>query len=138
MVHDTNQNDAIWPKDWLATRHGSHPVWAGRRIFTDPRPGVWTSLIQGDLDEDGEVFDEVVNIFNDGVKVEEFWKEFNPGGSGWGSHVRLLAAAALATGGDVLELGTGHFSTPLLHRIVQKQAGQGATGGWHWGMTSRG
>ena len=31
---------------------------------------------------------------------------------------RVLSAAALATSGDVLEMGTGFFSTPMLHDIV--------------------
>jgi hypothetical protein len=36
-------------------------------------------------------------------------------GQGWGTNVPLLAAAlATADPGPVLELGTGHFSTPLL------------------------
>jgi hypothetical protein len=37
------------------------------------------------------------------------------------SHIRLLAAAALRTQGDVLELGCGWYSTPLLHEITRVQ-----------------
>ena len=33
---------------------------------------------------------------------------------------RLLSAAALSTTGDILEMGTGDFSTPMLHDIVSQ------------------
>ena len=32
---------------------------------------------------------------------------------------RLLVSAVLATQGDILELGSGHYSTPVLHRVVE-------------------
>ena len=34
---------------------------------------------------------------------------------------RVLSAAALSTSGDVLEMGTGFFSTPVLHDIVSSK-----------------
>ena len=40
----------------------------------------------------------------------------------WGSHLPMLAACVAATSGDVLELGVGDFSTPVLHALC------GATG----------
>ena len=97
-----------------------HPIWAGRRVFTDKR-GPWTSIIQGDLDESGKVFDKAVATFGSNQVISPYWEKFNPSHSGWGSHVRLLTAAALASQGDILELGTGFFSTPLLHQIVKDQ-----------------
>ena len=45
VTHDTNQNDALWPKDWIESRRTDNPVWSGRRVFTDKR-GPWTSVIQ--------------------------------------------------------------------------------------------
>lgn len=33
----------------------------------------------------------------------------------WGSHLPALMACIAATTGDVLEVGIGHFSTPILH-----------------------
>jgi len=122
VAHDTNQNDAIWPKDWINSRRTDKPIWAGRRVFTDTR-GPWTSVIQGDVDKTGEVFDKVVSKFSSG-EITPYWEKFNPTHSGWGSHVRLLTAAALATRGDILELGTGFFSTPLLHQIVKEEVGE--------------
>jgi hypothetical protein len=35
------------------------------------------------------------------------------------THLRLLAAAAVRTSGDVLELGCGWYSTPLLHEVCR-------------------
>lgn len=35
----------------------------------------------------------------------------------WCTHQELLVACATATGGDILELGCGHYSTPVLHWI---------------------
>ena len=66
------------------------------------------------------MFDKVVSTFSSD-SITPYWNQFNPSQSGWGSHVRLLAAAALATEGDILELGTGLFSTPLIHQIVAEQ-----------------
>lgn len=122
VTHDTNQNDALWPKDWINTRKTDSPIWAGRRVFTDKR-GPWTSVIQGDMDKTGAVFDKVVSAFSSG-EITPYWDQFNPTHSGWGSHVRLLTAAALSTTGDILELGTGFFSTPLLHQIVKEEGGR--------------
>lgn len=36
---------------------------------------------------------------------------------GWASHIPMLMAAFEATHGPVLELGAGHYSTPLLHSL---------------------
>lgn len=35
----------------------------------------------------------------------------------WGSHLAPLLACICQTGGPVLELGIGHFSTPILHSV---------------------
>ena len=72
------------------------------------------------MDKTGAVFDQVVSKFNSS-DITPYWDKFNPTHSGWGSHVRLLTAAALSTRGDILELGTGFFSTPLLHMIVMEE-----------------
>ena len=119
VTHDTNVNDAVWPKDWWESRKTGHQVWAGRKVFTDKR-GPWACVIQGDLDKTGAVFDKVVQIFKSGA-VKKYEDKLNPTNSNWGSHVGVLAAAALSTKGDILELGTGFFSTPLLHQMVQEE-----------------
>lgn len=38
-----------------------------------------------------------------------------------GTHQRLLVKAALATNGPILELGSGWYSTPILHEIAAAQ-----------------
>ena len=35
--------------------------------------------------------------------------------------LRSLSASVMATSGDVIELGTGYFSTPMLHLIISQQ-----------------
>ena len=77
------------------------------------------------MDRDGSVFDKVVSIFNSGETIP-FAEKRNPTNFTHGSHIRLLTAAALATEVDIMEMGTGYFSTPLLHQIVQDQV-------WHAG-----
>ena len=54
-------------------------------------------------------------------ETDEFVTKFNPSKSVWGSHVKLLSAAAMSlpANSDILELGTGFFSTPLLDVIAQ-------------------
>jgi len=118
ISHDTNWDLAIWPEDWKRTRNSPEPRIDGRRIFTDKKQTPWASFIQGDLDPTGEIFDSAVERFTSG-SVDHYYDKFNPTKSGWGSHIRILAAAALSTQGDILELGTGFFSTPLLNSIVR-------------------
>jgi hypothetical protein len=66
------------------------------------------------------VFEKVISTFSSG-EMTAYRSKFNPTQNQWGSHVELLAAAAVSTTGDILELGTGFFSTPLLHQIVMDQ-----------------
>jgi hypothetical protein len=39
----------------------------------------------------------------------------------YGTHLTPLISAVLATEGDILELGMGDFSTPILHEVVKYQ-----------------
>lgn len=48
-------------------------------------------------------------------------------GAAYGTHITPLIAAVLATNGDVLELGMGDYSTPLLHEIIGYQRKSGST-----------
>jgi hypothetical protein len=40
--------------------------------------------------------------------------------AGYGTHLVPLIAAVMATKGDVLELGMGDFSTPMLHELLKR------------------
>lgn len=42
-------------------------------------------------------------------------------GAGYGTHITPLIAAVLATTGNILEMGMGDYSTPLLHEIIKYQ-----------------
>ena len=79
---------------------------------------IFICIFQGDLDPTGRIFDSAVERFTSG-SVDHYYDKFNPEKSGFGTHIRVLAAAALSTKGDILELGSGFFSTPLLHSIVR-------------------
>ena len=41
--------------------------------------------------------------------------------SQWATHQRLLVKAVLNTGGAIVELGCGWYSTPILHEIAKSQ-----------------
>ena len=60
-------------------------------------------MIQGDLDRNGSALATAVNMLSQNQ----------------GSPNILLTVAAFATQGDILELGTGVSSSPLLHRIAE-------------------
>ena len=70
----------------------------------DRKSTEWMLMIQGDLDRNGSAFATAVNLLSQ-----------NQGSQ---SNI-LLTVAALATRGDILELGTGVSSSPLLHRIEE-------------------
>ena len=70
----------------------------------DRKSTEWMLMIQGDLDRNGSAFATAVNLLSQ-----------NQGSQ---SNI-LLTVAALATRGDILELGTGVTSSPLLHRIAE-------------------
>lgn len=112
VAHDTITSDSMhWPKNW-----------GGREsIATKIGPG--TTLIKGDLDRDGAAFKRATNLFKTSSQVQQLFSEYNPHNVSTGSHITLLASAVLATTGDVLELGTGFFSTPLLHSMVKSTRG---------------
>ena len=65
------------------------------------------------MDGTGGAFDRAVAIVKSGAT--KFLYDKCPITS-----VRSLSAAALATSGDIIELGTGHFSTPMLNHIVSQ------------------
>jgi len=92
-----------WPEDWLRSRQSSHPTIAGRQVIVDRKSTDWTLMIQGDLDRNGSAFATAANMLSQ--------NQYSPN--------ILLTVAALATRGDILELGAGASSSPLLHRIAE-------------------
>ena len=74
------------------------------------------------MDKSGSIFEAAKSKFMSG-ETGTFVSKFNPSKSVWGSHIALLSSAALSTDADILELGTGFFSTPLLHDIAQRDGG---------------
>ena len=81
---------------------------------------VWTTLVQGDMDQGGELFREVIETVDSYAgEVSAVYKTYNPNRAGFGTHLKLLLVAALITDGDILEMGSGNFSTRVLHDIVK-------------------
>ena len=119
VIHDSHYDDADWPLDWRQSRAGDRPVFAGRRTFSDKKVP-WTTIIQGDLDKNGTFFEEAKRKVI-AKETSSYSKRLNPHDSPWGTHISVLSAAALSTMGDMLECGTGLFSTPLLHDIAAEQ-----------------
>ena len=86
-------------------RQSPHPKIAGRRVVVDRKSSEWTLMIEGDLDGkgNGSAFAKAVNMLSQSEPAPNI----------------LLTVAALATRGDILELGTSVSSSPLLHRIAE-------------------
>ena len=86
-------------------RQAAHPKIAGRRVVVDRKSSEWTLMIEGDLDRkgNGSAFAKAVNMLSQSEHAPNI----------------LLTVAALATRGDILELGTSVSSSPLLHRIAE-------------------
>jgi len=114
VLHDA-EDGVHFPYDWCSKC-------GNRRNYTDPRHPL-TLLLQGDLDTTGEIFDRTMASILAG-KTEHIEKKFNPTDNGFGTHQIILSAAALSTSGDVLEFGTGFYSTPMLHEIISSQGGR--------------
>ncbi len=83
-------------------------------------------LLRGLSDEEASRFNEQVS--------EHFFREWSPYGIGegrswvrsvddlgYGSHTAVLVGTILRTTGPVLEVGSGHSSTPILHEICAAQ-----------------
>jgi len=137
IIHDTEE--LILPHDFSKS-HGS--MWNSHPCFTDVSdeifismglPGlglahlgdfekqIWTTLIRGDLDKDGKVFDSVVKAFKDNFDdANAGYRFYNNENAAYGTHARLLLVAAMMTHGDILELGMGDHSTQLLHDILEE------------------
>ena len=90
-----------------------------RPAFVDKegRGNAWTTVVQGDLDPSGGVFANMRKLW-DSEEARRVYASLNPGQGEFGTHARLLWAAAKATQGDILEMGTGAFSTPMLHNLT--------------------
>lgn len=136
VIHDTEnyqiKNHMNLPQDFIDTL-GKR--WNGRNCFTDisdlttvivnsflVEKQIWTTVIQGDLDTDGETFNSVVTAFRTMFKdVNGAYRHYNKENKDYGTHLRLTLTAALLTQGDILELGTGQFSTEILHRVLEEE-----------------
>jgi len=118
VIHDIEPNpDSDWPEDWCKNKCEK------RRTHTDTTRLPWTKIVQGDLDTTGKIFDRAVAAIK-ANETEYIYKKFNSEEHSFGSHIKVLSAAALYTSGDVLEMGTGFFSTPMLHDIVSLKGGR--------------
>ena len=80
---------------------------------------IFTTIIQGDLDKDGKVFESIIAKFQEyGDDINAGYNHYNEDNLYKGTHIRLVLAAAMMTFGDILELGTDELSTKLLHDIL--------------------
>ena len=82
---------------------------------------ILTTIIQGDLDKDGEVFESIIDKFQEHVDdINAGYNHYNENNLYEGTHIRLVLAAAMMTCGDILELGTDELSSKLLHDILDQ------------------
>ena len=87
------------------------------------RGNAWTTVVQGDLDSSGEIFAIMRKLWNS-EEAGAVYDSLNPDHGEFGTHTRLLWAAAKASQGDILEMGTGAFSTPMLHDLTESTGRQ--------------
>jgi len=96
-------------------------VTTGAMSISSMEMEVWTTLIRGDMDKEGEVFNSVAEAFKDNfADLNAAYRHYNKKNLVYGTHVRLLLLATIMTHGDILELGTGDYSTELLHDIIEE------------------
>eukprot|EP00090_Calanus_glacialis_P038258 TRINITY_DN6683_c0_g1_i4.p1 TRINITY_DN6683_c0_g1~~TRINITY_DN6683_c0_g1_i4.p1 ORF type:complete len:640 (-),score=138.81 TRINITY_DN6683_c0_g1_i4:103-2022(-) len=82
---------------------------------------IFTTIIQGDLDKDGKVFESIIAKFKEHADdINAGYNHYNEDNLYKGTHIRLVLAAAMMTFGDILELGTDELSTKLLHDILDQ------------------
>ena len=82
-----------------------------------------TTIIQGDLDKEGKVFESIIRKFKENVEdVNAGYNYYNKDNLYRGTHIRLLIVAAMMTCGDILELGTHELSNKLLRDIIEKDS----------------
>ena len=93
---------------------------SGAQSISTLEKEIWTTLLRGDMDIDGKIFNSVREAFKDNYDdLNAGYRHYNNKNHAYGTHARLLLLAALMTHGDILELGTGDQSTELLHDIVE-------------------
>ena len=78
----------------------------------------WTTAVRGDLDRSGEVFAKMQKLWRS-KEAKTIYASLNPDHGEFGTHSRLLWAAAKASEGNILEMGTGTFSTTMLHNLTK-------------------
>ena len=100
-----------------------HFIYRSAFVDKEGREAAWTTAVQGDLDPSGEAFAKMLNFW-DSEEARTVYNSLNPDHGEFGTHTRLLWAAAKASQGDVLEMGTGAFSTPMLHNLTSASAGR--------------
>ena len=91
-----------------------------RTAFLDRegKGSAWTTAVQGDLDQSGEVFAKMRKLWQS-EEAKTMYASLNPDHGEFGTHSRLLWSAAKASEGDILEMGTGTFSTTMLHNLTK-------------------
>ena len=94
-----------------------HFIYRSAFVDKEGREAAWTTAVQGDLDHSREAFAKMLKFW-DSEEARTVYSSLNPDHGEYGTHTRLLWAAAKATQGDILEMGTGAFSTPMLHNLT--------------------
>ena len=80
-----------------------------------------TTIIQGDLDDGGKVFNSIKKkLKHQADEINAAYKHYNKDNLYAGTHIRLLFVAAMMTCGNILELGTDEHSAALFNDILEK------------------
>lgn len=136
VIHDTESFSMIKQMDfsnngcqwngipcYLDVSHPTKTVLSMGAVMTKT---VWTTLIQGGRDQGGVAFRSVVDAFEENSDLlNSGYRHYNKNNTASGTYLRLLLAAAMLTHGDMLELGSGDYSTKLLHKVAEQDNGEG-------------
>jgi len=141
ILHDSEeQRYKNIPKDFHYDSKFSY--WNGKKAFTDcsktlkynlttlsssssykiPNSyiNICTTVIKGETDAKDGLFEKLLSIYEDHFEsLDSCYRHYNPKNLNYCSHLRLLIPASILSSGNIVELGSGDCSTPVLDDIMK-------------------
>ena len=101
----------------------SAPVSSGSSFSLTLKKQIWTLLIQGDLDKNGELFNDVVQAYvRFSEDISSGYKFYNQNNLFRGTHLKMTIIALTFSTGPVLELGPSELSKKLFEDVIDESA----------------
>merc|ERR1719367_1987060 len=81
---------------------------------------ICTTVIKGETDAKDGLFEKLLSIYEDHFEsLDNCYRHYNPKNLNYCSHLRLLIPASILSSGNIVELGSGDCSTPVLDDIMK-------------------